>query len=98
MKKLTLLLSLFALLLFSACIGSPAAPPEEPERTQATVRGTLELFGEAWNSANLPAYRNLLSSDSFTFYFSQGDVGQGYPVLWELPSELAAADNLYKDA
>ncbi|MCD4734262.1 hypothetical protein K8R78_08525, partial [bacterium] len=86
MKKLTLLLSLSALL-FTACTPISTSPPEEPEWTQTTVRGTLELFGDAWNDADLPAYQKLLSTESFIFYFSQGDVDQGYPPLWELPVE-----------
>ncbi len=98
MKKLTLLLSLSALLLLSACIGINTPPPDEPEWTQSTVRGTLELFGDAWNNADLPAYQKLLDVESFVFYFSEGDAGNGYPVFWELDTELTAADNLYEDA
>ena len=90
-----LMLSVSSCILDPAPGDPPVTPPPnqnvEPLTTKTAVLNNIEV---AYNKRRPEVYDELLDQQ-FTFFFAPGDVGQGLPVQWNRPDELATTSCLF---
>ena len=101
MWKKTSLLCAFVVLavMTSSCIFDPIkddgkVPPSEPYKNLKNKSDVLFNLQKSYNERNITRYDQILDN-GFTFFLSDADVNNGFPVQWDRSEELIANTNLF---